>query len=77
MDELYSVRTKINMYLQENDFEDDDLCELSEMLNKVLDNYEESKMSESDKRAKDIRKAMISVSKKMNDLMKSVKGDLL
>lgn len=77
MNELYSVRTKINMYLQEVYFEDDDLCELSDMLNKVLDNYEESKLSESDKRARDIRKAMINVSKKMNDLTKSVKGDLL
>lgn len=68
MDELYSLRTKINMYLQEVNFVDDDLCDLSEMLNKILDNYELSKMSESDKRASDIRKAMINVSKKMNDL---------
>ena len=68
--DLQTMRTKINMELFDTDFADADLMKMSINLNKIIEDYDDSVLSQLDRDYKEIRLLLINITKLLEESVK-------
>ena len=69
-EKLQTVRTKINKELFDTKYADEDLVKMSLGLNKIIEEYEDSNLSQSDRNLKEILSFLININKSLDRLVK-------
>ena len=69
-EKLQTMRTKINMELFRTKFADEDLVKMSLNLNRIVEDCEDSMLSQSDRNFKEIRLSLINITKLLEESVK-------